>query len=255
MPQKIVMDNNINKYTQEATSIIGDVAGGLVGGAIAGPAGVIGGLAVSRLLQKVGNEMCQRYLGPREDYRVGTAIGFAGQKIEGLLSQGEIPRSDWFNEDYDIDQKERTPVEEILESFLLKSQREVEEKKLPYMANLLANLCFHSCDLAESHQLIKAAEELSYRQMCLLNVIETKDDLRDQNYRDYNKMTDQLGSLLFEYFNLWNKEYLGIEGIPGVTNINPNRTKIQGLGKQLFGLMELGKIPNEDTDEICRLLS
>ena len=248
------MDKNINKHTQEAISVIGDVTGGLVGGAIAGPAGVIGGVAASRLLQKIGNEMCQRYLGPREDYRVGSAIELADEKIKKLLSQGKTLRSDWFNEDYDIDPKERIPVEEILESFLLKSQREVEEKKLPYMANLLANLCFHLCDLGEFHQLIKAAEELSYRQMCLLNVIEMKDDLRDQNYRDYKMMSDQLGSLLYEFADLWKKEYVGIEGISGVTNVNPGRTKIQGLGKRLFRLMELDKIPDEDTDEIYHLL-
>ena len=122
------------------------------------------------------------------------------------------------------------------------------------MANLFANLCFHTFNLAESHQLIKAAEELSYRQMCLLNVIELKGGLRNQNYRNYKKMSDQLRSLLFEYYDLWQKEYLGIEGISGVTNINPNETRIQGLCRNLFRLMELDKIPNEDTDEIYRLL-
>ena len=141
-----------------------------------------------------------------------------------------------------------------MKSFLLKSQKGVEEKKLPYMANLFANLCFHTYNLAESHQLIKAADELSYRQMCLLKVIGTRrNDLRDRDYSN-KLMSNQLLYLLFEYYDLWKKEYLGIEGIPGIPNINPNKTRIQGLCKNLCGLMELEKIPNEDIDEICLLL-
>ena len=119
-----------NKYVKDAVSIIPNAIGGIAGGAVGGPGGVVLGVTLSQMLQRVGKEMYQRFLGPREDYRVGSAIELAVQKIEELLSQGKVLRPDWFGEDYDISQKKRMPVEEILESFLLKSQRRSRRKEI-----------------------------------------------------------------------------------------------------------------------------
>ena len=171
------------------------------------------------------------------------------EEIKRRENAGKKLRKDWFLSS-NISNKEKA---EVLENILITSRKEVEEKKLSYMANLFANICFDTCNLAESHQLIKAAEELSYRQMCLLNVIGLKNGLRNQNYKN-EKISNQLVFLLFEYYDLWKKEYLGIEGIPGITNINPNKTKIQGLGLKLYRFMEIDKIPKKDTDEIYHLL-
>ncbi len=71
------------------------------------------------------------------------------------------------------------------ESTLLKSQREAEEKKLPYMAHLLANLAFNTeISAAMAHQMTKAAESMTYRQLCILQLSATKEkfNLRKQSY-------------------------------------------------------------------------
>lgn len=149
-----------------------EIAGGAVGGALGflagGPVGAAllgaGGAAAAAALKHIGEEAAERLLGPREQVRVGGVLALAAGEIRQRLEQGEAVRTDGF---FDPKGASRSDAEEVAESVLLKSQREPEEKKIPYMGHLFAAVAFDSQISAQlAHQVIKTADQLTYRQLC-----------------------------------------------------------------------------------------
>ena len=134
---------------------------------------------------------------------------------------------------------------------MLKSQRKPEEKKLPYMAYLMANLAFDDTVSPEmAHQIIKTAEELTYRQLCILrlSVVKGRFQMRNGNYFDTDDFPIQLRQILYEYHDL-NARVLVSNGDTiaiGIQEISPGNTIPQGLGADMYNLMRLGLIPDED---------
>ena len=84
------------------------------------------------VLRRVGADVSERLLSPREQARVGFVLASAATEIHSRIERGETLRSDGF---FDPRHGERSDAEEVSEGVLLKSQREPEEKKLPYMAH------------------------------------------------------------------------------------------------------------------------
>ena len=152
-----------------------------------GPEGaVIGGIVgkgVEIWLSKVGQDISERHLSTREKVRVGAVLVIAAEEIHKRRESGESLRGDGF---FDEKQTGRSDAEEVAESVFLKAQREPEEKKIRYMGYLLASIAFNpQISVHMAHQLIKAAEQLTYRQLCILKLCVVKDHygLRDKNYR------------------------------------------------------------------------
>lgn len=183
-------DERIRQLIHVGAEILGGTAGSLaetaIGFLVAGPAGAaIGGAgstAISMVLRRVGADVTERLLSPREQARVGFVLTSAAAEIHSRNEQGEPLRTDGF---FDPGNGDRSDAEEVAESVLLRSQREPEEKKLPYMAHLLANIAFDTkVNAYLAHQISKIAEQLTYRQFCILwlATIEDSFELRMVNY-------------------------------------------------------------------------
>ena len=75
----------------------------------------------------------------------------------------------------------------LLRAYLLKCQREPEEKKIKYMGHFFSNVSFHpEISAYMAHQLCKHAEQMTYRQFCLLKLAKFdnyRPQLRDRDYR------------------------------------------------------------------------
>ena len=141
----------------------------------------------------------------------------------------------------------------------MKSQREPEELKLPYMAHLLSNLAFDShISVNMAHQLIKAAEELTYRQLCIMKLTSAKDQfaLRLEDYRGRGNFSRELLQVLYEYFDLYHKGLVNFGGAVafGPSDVKPGETVIQGLGAELFNLMRLREIPIDNVTPVAAQL-
>ena len=107
----------------------------------------------------------------------------AGAEIDDRITAGERVRSDGF---FDDTTEGRSAGEEAWESVLSKCRQDASERKLPYMAHLLAGITFDtSVDQDTAHQVIAAAEQLTYRQLCLMRLAATKNayPLRSDDYR------------------------------------------------------------------------
>ena len=78
----------------------------------------------------LGAEMSSRLLGPREQQRIGYVYALAASEISERIKRGAEVRQDGF---FGLDDRGPSDATEVWESVLMKSQREPEEAKLPYM--------------------------------------------------------------------------------------------------------------------------
>ena len=140
------------------------------------------------------------------------------------------------------------------------------------MGYLLSSIAFDpEISLPYLNQLIKVAEQLTYRQLCILKLCDVKDkyNLRDKDYRDQNVDKKDLYQVLYECAELDNKQYINSRGkadlhgrefadfgatIDGLTRAIPSCMSLQGLGKDLFNLMKLSLIPCRDITPISEQL-
>ena len=246
----------IDKGAELAGGTAGPAVGAVIGTLFGGPEGAVAGGAIGGLateaVKAIGRELSSRYLSPREQARVGGVFTLAAAEIVERCQNGEEVRDDGF---FHTGNTKRSDAEEVWESVLLKSQREAEEKKLPYMAHLLANLAFNTeISAAMAHQMTKTAEALTYRQLCILQLSATKErfDLRQQSYESEESWPKYLYQIIYEYYDLYNRglinlgEYLA--SFPA--EINPGAATPQGLGVDIYYQMCLYLIPDGDLEPI-----
>jgi len=118
------------------------------------------------MLAAVGSDVATRWLSPNQERRAGTVFVLAAAQIKERLDAGEEVRADGFFDG------ERSPAQEVAEAILQTAMTETEEHKLPYLANLYAELCFlESIDLDTANRMLRVAEELSWLELRLVAVV------------------------------------------------------------------------------------
>jgi hypothetical protein len=227
-----------------AAAALGFLAPNPFGAALLGA----GGSVAAMILKSVGDEVAERMLGPREKVRLGAALAISASHIQDRIEKGHMLRDDGF---FDPKTDGRSDAEEVAEGVLQKAQREVEERKVPYMGYLLSNIAFASdISLAMAHQIIKAAEQLTFRQLCILKLSVEKEafSLRAADYRGGYSFSKELYQILYECLDLYHRGFVSIGGEVafGPTDIAPAKLTVQGMGEDIFNLMRLNSIPNED---------
>ncbi len=244
---KKIVDAGVGLLQGAGGNVAGAAVGFLIGGPTGAAAGGAVGWAVSQGLGRLGREFSERTLAPREEARVGCVLALGAEHILRRLEAGEQLRTDGF---FDSALKDRSGADEVMESILLRSQREPEEKKLPYMANLFANIAFDSTISSEmAHQITRTAEELTYRQLCVLRIAMIKDefDLRESDFRGQGLFAKELYPVLYECFGLYSRGYVGFElAVLGPTDVVPASMTVQGLGADTYHLMGLQEIPRSE---------
>ena len=221
-------------------------------GFLAGPAGVI----VSGTLKGIGKDIKERQLSLREDFRVGKVLAITALEIHQRIENGESLRDDGF---FDKKPTSRSDAKEVAEAIMLKCQREPQEKKIEYMGYLLASIAFDpniSADMGQ--QLVKSAEELTYRQFCILKLATVKNrfGLRGEDYRGQGTIAIELSQILYECLDLYHRAYINFGGEVafGPTDVKPGSMVVQGIGAYLYNLMKLSSIPDDDLIPIAEVL-
>jgi hypothetical protein len=248
--------------THDLISAGSEILGSTAGAAITlllGPGASIAGAALSPLITRVLKRTCvefyDRQIGQRQKIRAGATAGFAIVKIKERLDSGFRIRDDgFFNEDTG-----RSSAEEIFEGVVIKSHNEHEEKKAKYYANIFAMAAFDSRFTTDSlNHYLSLAEELTYRQLCLLQLFNHPHqfDLLNAEYdSDYLKDASfEKLAVLHEMYGLYQLRLLKCQA-PGnghpddymsFDQIHPSWMSLNDLGKNLNHLMQLQTIPHED---------
>lgn len=265
MAQETDGDGSDDRKLNAIITSSGDIAGGAIGAAIGflmgGPAGaVLGGAsgpAAAATIKKIGHEATGRLLGPREKVRIGGALAIAAAHIKGRTERGEELRTDGY---FETRHSGRSDAEEVAESVLLKSQREAEERKIPFMAYLIGNIAFNDAISAHlAHQIVKAAESMTYRQLCILKLAAVSKDcsLRATDYRGQGNFSKTQYEILYECMDLYHRAFVNFGGDVafGPTDVKPGSMQLQGMGADIFNEMGLATIPQADLDPIIAQLS
>lgn len=250
--------NLISSGTQIAEGAISGALGFLAGDSASAILEGTGMSLVAIVLKRISSEVSERVLAPREKIRVGGVLAIAAASINERIASGAKLREDNFFSP--SENNNRSNAEEIAESVILKAQKEPEERKIPFMGNLLSNICFDSSISVElGHQMIKTAEQLTYRQLCILKLSYVKErfDLRKQDYRGQESFPKELYQVLYEYLDLYNRGLINFGGevALGPTDIKPGSATIQGIGTDIFKMMSLADIPDQDVLKIAKNLA
>jgi hypothetical protein len=256
------------RLMEAGADITGNLAGSALGFLVAGPAGALAGAAASPIVKHLvalASDVIRRTMSTRETKRIGATLAFAAAKIQEKLDSGQQPRDDGF---FASDSHQRAAADEIAEGVVIAAQREHEEKKLKFYGNLLANLAFvPGIDRGYSNFLLKSAENLSYRQLCLLALFVLKNSIQGGHLRQTSYRPAQgtqnvnipltTVPLLYEIFDLYSRGLISGGGgaLLGLTDINPSEIVVQGAGSVLVNLMELLTIDLPDLNALIPALS
>jgi hypothetical protein len=158
---------SVKDWITLAAELFAGTSGTVLGSLIGDPAaGTAAGILAFHGLRVAGLEIWERHISKREKLRVAAVIVLAASEMENRLAAGAKLREDDF---FKAQPPHNSHAVEVTELLLLKAQREPEERKLPYIANLIASIAFDlGIDVAMAHQLLRFASELSYRQYCIL---------------------------------------------------------------------------------------
>jgi hypothetical protein len=260
-------EEKVKDIVETGTDIASATTAAAIGLLIGGPPGAIvgaaAGPAATRTLRGLAVEFRERVLGHREEVRVGATISFASAKIKEKLESGEWPRQDDFFTDAEDN---RSTAKEVFEGVVLAAQREAEEKKVRLYGNLLANLAFtQDVDRSQANFLIRLGEDLSYRQLCLLSLFaqntllqggNNRLSLRTQDYRSAEAVSIDLIVLLQEMYDLYQRGIVGNGGdaMISVTDANPSQMSPVGAAANLYSLMELWQVSDDDLNALILLL-
>ena len=274
--KKTETGDGMRQLLKHAPGTVGGATGSAIGIGLASIAvpgsegiGAVVGSAAGNLLSGLGQDIWERHLSRREKQRLGTVLGVMVAEIHRRREAGESVRTDGF---FDEKHSGRSDATEVAESVLLKVQREPEEKKIPYMGYLPSSIAFDSEISAQmAHQLTKIAEQLTYQQLCILKLSVVKDaySLRNKDYRDHDDFGKDLYPLLYACAELYDREYINFGGeadfhigehidygatIHRLTRATPGQMTLQGIGEDLFNLMKLSEIPDQDIKPIAEQL-
>lgn len=194
------VDKLVITSTEIVSNSISNIVGAAAGFLVAGPGGVAVGIAVTSIVE----DITKKYLSPKEFSRIEKVIQIAEKRYDDHLRQGGVPRTD-------LDKKK---YEELFEGTLLKARETYEEKKIPLLANLFAKAPFTNTPIENLLQTLIYAEQLSFRQLCILSCI------------DY---------ALFRSSPLSTKSYLEIR------DVHPDENT-QGIFQDIFYMMQQGFI-------------
>lgn len=260
------MKDENNTLLDASAAAVGAVVGSGVGVVVAGPVGAVGGATLGALVQTavqwIGKEIKERQLSKREEKKIGTVYELAKRKIEENIKNGKPIRNDPF---FMPEAEERSSADEITEETMFAAQRESEEKKLPFLANMYANLFFdEAIDKPMAFQLLRMAEKLTFRQLQIVSLIGgiqiAAEDmhfqpLRKEAYKSINGYKNI--SIATEVYSLYREGVIQSKSaILDPVGITPAELTVGGCGAMLYNLMELSKVPFDSyTPDIVQFLS
>jgi hypothetical protein len=256
-------DHDLHDLMQLGAEIAGSATAAAAGLAVAGPMGALGGAvvgpAMTHLLQG-GVDLVRRHLSRREKVRVGAVIDLAADYLAQAQAAGRCVREDGFFTT-EREAKDRPAAAEVIEGVLQAAQREHEERKIPYLARLMAEIALRpDVDRAAANLYVRSAKSLSYRQLQLLALLVRPDafPLPPGNYRTRGlSNNDPVVPVLDEIFDLLTRQYVQMPGdhALGIVDVAPSKIRVIATGAWLVELMQLDEMPLAELAALSDLLA
>ena len=146
----------------------------------------------------------------------------------------------------------------ILEGILLRARDEYEEKKLNYYSNLIAQMAFdHSWNYQRLNAMIRMFEQLSYRQLQLMALAQRKGKIETPQWIVKFKRTPISHSYYDLYCEVLQLSNLALFHQPeaSITMGLGNQLALSPIGNSMADLMELSSIPQEELDDLDKMIN
>jgi hypothetical protein len=257
----VTTNNEKKRKARKVTAgLVGAGLGGLLGAYTKTPdlaaLGAMAGYALPEIVEAI-QDFANRQLSSWEEQRVAAAARFAIERILKRQERGHQLRNDGF---FIKPKHERSPANQIFEGVLLKSKSEHEDKKVKLLGNFFANIAFMpEISPPEANHLLKVADGLTYRQLCLLALFHTKERSKRLKLRDsedyYPSSTPHpTQSLLQEIIDMCGQGILNLHAPDGSVinsitywaDVVPERIIPSDLGSQLALLLDVNTKSNND---------
>ena len=253
-------DKLIDHMTDMTGETVGSAVGAGIGTAIGGPLGGIAGAAAGSVLGNafkfVADDIRERVLSKKEKTRIEKVLSLAYDKVSLNIADGKIVRDDY---------QGNSEAEEILEGTILNAQQEYEERKIPYIANLYANLAFDdSVPSSTINSLLKLTSSITFRQLQIISVIGFVNmasenlglSLASNNSSGQVRGINNIG-IASDIYDLYQKSILMSKTVIfDAAGIKPADLYIGGLGVLLYNHMELASMDIDNTyKEILEFIS
>lgn len=226
-------------------------------GALTGDPGVAAMVAMAgTTIAEVGSDVVARVVSPRQEARVGAVFIAAGAVIKAREIRGHAIRTDGFWDG------EHSTGSEFAEGVMLVAMNCYEERKLPYLANLLANVAMDDgIDATTANYAIRTAEGLSWVELCLLGIIRRSDDFplgedplmpgTDWHSGIVKRIWSDLHdrSRLLAYPRI-----VDDHGVNGLYDLRLRAVVATSEGRLISNLMQLDKIPRGDLTPVQEAL-
>ena len=255
--------SKLRQMIEKGSNVIGTTASAALSVASGNPevSVALAAIGATGIYQKVGAEMAGRWLGPREEARVGGVIALSAEVLREKLDQGRTLRNDGF---FDAPPDGRSAAEEVIEGVLRKAQTEYEERKLTYLARLWSNACLdEALGAAKLNYLLKLTEQLTYRQITIVSMAGAMAkanhtniyQLREQHYEDSGlNMLSETAIVLSEIVALHNLNCVTVIAPLGPVQVTPAEMRIANHGATLYNAMELHRLPSTELQPVIDLL-
>lgn len=208
-----------------------------------------------RALQGAAAELAARVLSPGERERAAAVVAIALARLCDNLSAGRPVRRDGF-----FGSPPRSAGDEFAEAVLAAAARDPEERKLPHLGAMAANIACHpATDRALALILARLAAELSYRQLVLLAVLAYRERfaLRASDYVDATRLPIGTVAALHDLAEL-ERRGLVLQGGGAVGNprdLIPARMAPVGLGEVLVKRLDLNRVDGDEIAAVAALLA
>ena len=254
--------SKLRQLIQTGTNVVGTTTGAALAMVTGSPEiGVaLTAIGATGVYQRVGIEMADHWLAPREQARVGSVLASSVGMLKSELEQGKSLRSDGF---FDVDAG-RSDAEEIMEGVLRKAQAEYEERKLQYLARMWSTACLdETFGTDKLNYMVKLAEQLTYRQLVILSIAGAMTQannadifrFRDQDYEKAGlKMGSETSIVLSEVMVLHYLNCVKVIAPLGHVQIVPSELKLDTWGVALYIAMGLSGINCQDRKPVVDLL-
>jgi hypothetical protein len=256
----------LRSFLGTSGQVVGQVSGAAIALVTGSPLlGSGAGALLGETLERVGLELHDRLLAPRQGARAAGALAVAAVRIGERLEAGDQPRADGF---FDPGEDGRIDAEEVLEGTLLTAANSYEERKVPLVGRLYANLAFdQTVSAAHANFLLRLTDRLTYRQLAILAFFAAA---HSGEYQDALVRISEGGSgplpapaLILEMEDLSDARLLGLlqndgsvvapSATFGGTGWRPSnllQASLTPLGKKLHDLMGLGQLARDELDAV-----
>lgn len=247
--------STLKKIVKTGIDALGGVAGTGVGFLVAGPVGAYAGAVISPFISTTLKEFANQisnHLSKREEIRIGYTLGTLANRFQEKSENGILLRNDGFFDDTEID---RSSGKIILEKLVQVTQKEVEEKKLPFLMNLYEYISFNEdIDKDEAFYLMKTMENLSYRQLCLIKIVNEIGliplDFQNTNGERQEQATNFRRMDLVSDLMMLSQKGIGLLEMSTNFNNLPIHYQESEYSKQVEKMLKLDKLNKTDVEQI-----